>query len=132
MIIGYAPGVFDLLHGGHLNLLRRAKARCDVLVVGVVSDEGAAAYKRRPIQDEATRLDLIQSLRCVDHAILQATTDPTPVLEALRPQRIFHGDDWKQLREGHETLARVGIEYVALPYTTGISTSSLIEALATR
>lgn len=132
MTIGYCPGVFDLLHLGHLNLLRQARQRCDTLVVGVVSDEGTAAYKRRPVQDEHTRLEVIRELRMVDHAVLQATTDPTPNLIRIRPTMLFHGNDWDRLREGHETLDLLGIRYVKLAYTPGISTSEIIAELVER
>jgi glycerol-3-phosphate cytidylyltransferase len=130
--LGYVPGAWDLLHRGHLALLQRARAQCITLVVGVVSDDGVAAYKRRPIQDEATRLEIVRQLRLVDHVVLQPTTDPTPVLDAIRPDALFHGDDWDKLREGHETLDLLGIDYVSLPYTRGISTTDMIAAIVER
>jgi rfaE bifunctional protein nucleotidyltransferase chain/domain len=128
----YCPGVFDLLHQGHLNMLTGSKALGDRLIVGVVSDAGAAAYKRLPVQDEGTRLAVIRALRVVDWAVIQPTTDPTPVLELLRPDVLTHGSDWDQLREGQETLARLGIEFAILPYTPGISSSDLVAALVDR
>jgi glycerol-3-phosphate cytidylyltransferase len=125
-VIGYAPGVFDLLHAGHINLLWRAKRLCDVLVVGVVSGRGVMQYKGRwPDQEIYNRIHAVSSLGYVDVVVEQYTTDPTPMLERFRPAKLFHGDDWKELREGHETLARLGIEWVSLPYTEGISTTQL-------
>ena len=130
---GYVPGVFDLPHRGHLNLLRAARSHCACLIVGVVTDEGTLAYKgRRPVQDELTRFELLRSLRIVDDVMMQATTDPTPNLEVLRPDALFHGDDWTELREGHETLRRLGIAYVTVPYTPGVSTSRLIAQMVER
>lgn len=125
----FCPGVFDLLHQGHLNILRASRELGDVLVVGVVSDRGAEAYKRRPVQDEQTRLEVIKALRIVDAAYLQPTTDPSGLLEVIRPRPsiLTHGSDWSRLREGHATLARLGIKFVRLPYTEGISTGQLIE-----
>jgi len=127
--IGYAPGCWDLLHDGHLNLLEHAKDLVDILVVGVVSDAGAEAYKRRPIQSQDTRLRVVRALRVVDKALMQETTDPSPVLRQLLPHVLFHGDDWSALLEGNETLAELGIEFVLLPYTPGISTSQLLAYL---
>jgi len=122
----YTAGVFDLLHVGHRRLLERSRALGDALVVGVVSDAGAEAYKgRRPVQHEAERLELVRGLRCVTLAVLQETTDPTPVLEVLRPAAMTHGDDWAELREGMATLRRLGVEWVLLPHTSGISTTDL-------
>jgi glycerol-3-phosphate cytidylyltransferase len=131
--IVYCPGVWDLCHIGHLNILNASKALGDLLVVGVVSDDGAEAYKfRRPVHDEQTRLAVIRALRMVDFAVLQPTTDPTPVLEVIRPHVLTHGSDWEQLREGQETLERLGIEFTLLPYTWGTSSSELIETLVKR
>lgn len=124
--IVFVPGVWDLLHRGHLNLLWRARQLGDVLVVGIVSDEGAAAYKgRRPAQTEELRLDIVRGLGFVDVVDLQPTTDPTPLLERYLPDMLVHGSDWERLREGHETLARLGIEFVRLPYTPEVSTTLL-------
>lgn len=122
--IVYTAGVFDLLHTGHLNILERSRELGDELWVGVVSDAGVEAYKgRRPVQDERTRLALLRSLSCVDHAFIQPSTDPTPLLEMIRPHIMTHGDDWKELREGQETLERLGIEWALIPYTPDVSTT---------
>lgn len=129
MITVYTAGVWDLLHEGHLNALEASAAMGDRLIVGVVSDAGAEAYKRRPVQDERTRLRVIRSLRCVDYAVIQATTDPTPILEALLPDIMTHADDWSRLREGHETLERLGIEWRQFPYTSHVSTTKIIERM---
>lgn len=129
-IVCYTAGVFDLLHAGHLNLLRESARWGDLLVVGVVSDAGTAAYKgRRPVQDEATRLAVVRALEVVDFAVLQPTTDPTPVLEMLRPAVMTHGSDWDRLREGHASLERLGVKYVTIPYTDGVSTTLLRERM---
>lgn len=137
MTIVYAPGCFDILHSGHRNLLRRSKELSDggMLIVGVVSDDGAALYKRRPVQSQDERLGNVADLRYVDRAIIQEATDPTPVLEmldaeGLRPKYLTHGSDWSKLLAGNETLDRLGIRLVILPYTPGISTSLLREAMA--
>jgi cytidyltransferase-like protein len=128
----YVPGVWDTLHEGHIRLLKRAKAMCQRLVVGVVSDEGAVAYKRRPLFDERHRLSVVRELGFVDFALIQRTTDPTPELEVVRPDALVHGSDWDRLKQGQETLARLGIRYVSLPYTDGISSSAIINGLRER
>lgn len=126
----YTAGVFDMLHEGHLNLLRQSRRLGDLLVVGVVRDDGVEAYKgRRPIQSEHTRLAVVRALREVDLAVLQETTDPTPILEAIRPAIMTHGDDWSELREGQATLERLGIRFLTVRYTAGISSSQLRDRL---
>jgi len=133
----YTAGVWDLLHTGHLNILRRSKALGDILVVGVVTDLGVAAYKPRPpIYNEHARLEIVRSLDFVDAAILQPGTDPSPILEFLaavgcRPDVMTHGSDWEKLKEGQETLERLGIGWKILPYTPDVSTTrvrSLLDA----
>ena len=58
--VGYAPGVFDLFHIGHLNLLRRAKERCDFLIAGVVADEVLIEHKKvMPVIPFAERLEIV-------------------------------------------------------------------------
>jgi cytidyltransferase-like protein len=134
MRVIYAPGCWDCLHEGHRNLLRRSKALGDFLIVGVVSDVGAAAYKRRPVQSQETRRGNVADLSYVDIAVFQPGTDPTPTLEmlfelGLRPDVLTHGSDWTELRAGNETLGRLGIEYVTIPYTLGVSTTETIERM---
>lgn len=121
-----ASGVFDLLHRGHLNLLWRARQLGDMLLVGVVSDDGTKAYKEQfPQQMQWRRMAALQRLPCVNLVELQETTDPTPLLERWRPDVLVHGDDWDRLLVGQETVERLGVEWVLLPYTHGISTTSL-------
>lgn len=129
MRVIYTAGVWDLLHDGHLRFLEASAALGDQLVVGVVTDDGAAAYKRRPIMPEGARLALIRGLACVDAAMLQPGTDPTPILELLRPDVMTHGDDWSELLEGQETLERLAVEWVILPYGAGTGTTGLIERI---
>lgn len=126
MKIVYTAGVFDLLHEGHLNILRESKKLGDRLIVGVVSDTGASKYKRLPVDPESRRLARIQALEWVDLAIIQQESDPTRELEVIRPHIMTHGSDWDRLKYGHETLDRLGVEFVVLPYTPDISTTKII------
>ncbi|MBV9831098.1 MAG: adenylyltransferase/cytidyltransferase family protein, partial [Marmoricola sp.] len=69
--VGYASGVFDMFHIGHLNILRRARERCETLVVGVASDEYVEALKgRAPVVPLVERLDIISALGIVDEVII--------------------------------------------------------------
>src|SRR5690606_5599488 len=71
MRVIYTAGVWDLLHTGHIRFLQASRALGDRLIVGVVSDDGAAAYKRRPIISEHDRFAMINALSCVDIAVRQ-------------------------------------------------------------
>ena len=128
MRVIYTAGVWDLLHRGHLNILWESKRLGDVLVVGVVSDAGCMAYKGfAPVQNSQLRIRNVRELGFVDVVELQATTDPTPLLERYRPDVMTHGDDWEELREGQDTINRLGIEWRLIPYTPGISSTVLRE-----
>ena len=128
----YTAGVFDLLHRGHLNMLWASKALGDVLVVGVLSSDGCAAYKGRlPVENLHERMMAVERLRFVDVVVRQGGTDPSDNLERFRPDVMTHGDDWDRLREGHETLVRLGVEWRLVPYTPDVSTTLLREAMAT-
>lgn len=125
----FTAGVFDLLHRGHMNLLWRSRQLAGpdgLLVVGVVSDKGVRAYKDRwPAQRVEVRLQNVLRLTFVHAAAVQPTTDPTPLLERYQPDVMTHGDDWARLKQGQESLERMGIEWVLLPYTPDVSTTSL-------
>ena len=125
----YTAGVFDLLHRGHLNLLWQSKRMGDILVVGVVSDSGCFAYKQVfPTDTLEVRMHNLRRLGFVDFVVRQETTDPTDVLERIRPDVMTHADDWHRLRQGHDTLERLGIEWALIPYTEGVSSTQLREA----
>lgn len=124
----YVDMVGDLFHAGHVALLRAARAHGDHLIVGVLSDETAAAYKRRPIMTLAERVAVIEACRYVDEVVADA---PFQVDEEFLAEHeiavVVHGDDLSP--EGAEAvygpaLAAGRLAYV--PRTTGISTTDLI------
>ena len=132
-VIGYTSGVYDLFHIGHLNLLKRAKAQCDRLVVGVSTDELVEEYKhRRPIIPYEERAEIIRSLKYVDEVVPQTSMDKFAAWEKIRFNRMFHGDDWKgsdMYNEQERRLSSVGVEVVYFPYTKHTSSTLLNEAL---
>jgi glycerol-3-phosphate cytidylyltransferase len=140
--IGYAPGAFDLFHIGHLNLLRRAKERCDYLVAGVVSDEVLIAHKGvTPVIPLAERLEIVRNVRFVDAAVVAETNDKVTIWRDLRFNVLFKGNDWQGTEKGNKLereFAALGVEIAYFPYTRATSSSSLrrtlqnIEALAGR
>ena len=131
--VGYAPGVYDLFHIGHLTLLSRASALCDRLVVGVVSDEMAARAKgRAPVIPLEERLEIVRHIRCVDEAVAETVPEKLDMWREVRFDVIFKGDDWKGTPKGdtlERDMASVGVEVVYLPYTVHTSSSILRRAL---
>lgn len=130
--IVFTNGVFDILHVGHLDLLRRAKTLGDLLVVGVNGDESVRRLKgpSRPVNQERDRLALIAALDMVDHAILFDADDPAGLIRALRPHVHVKGGDYAGKRLPEETaLAELGARTVILPLVAGRSTTGVIDRI---
>lgn len=125
----YVDMVGDLFHAGHVSLLREARRHGDWLVVGVLSDDTAASYKRRPIMTLAERVAVIESCRYVDEVIADA---PLQVTEEFLAKHgittVVHGDDLSP--EGAEFVYGPAVTAGKLTYvrrTGGISTTQLIQ-----
>ncbi|MBQ0985043.1 adenylyltransferase/cytidyltransferase family protein [Streptomyces sp. F63] len=131
--VGYAPGVYDLFHVGHLNILRHARSRCDYLIAGVVSDEMAERAKGRvPVVPLVERLEIIRSIRFVDAAFVETVPDKLETWQQVRFDKIFKGDDWRGTPKGDQLerdFATVGVEVVYFPYTVHTSSTQLRRAL---
>ena len=130
-IIGYTTGVFDMFHIGHLNILRRAKERCDYLIVGVSTDELVMDYKNKcPIIPFEQRIEIVSAIKYVDKVVPQTSMDKLAAHKELGFDVVFHGDDWKDsdmYNELAEKFKKVGVEMVFLPHTDGISSTILSE-----
>jgi glycerol-3-phosphate cytidylyltransferase len=134
--VGYAPGVYDMFHVGHLNVLRNARLACDYLIAGVVSDEMAERAKgRQPIIPLAERLEIVRSSRYVDDAVVEDVAEKLEMWQRLRFDLIIKGDDWRGTAKGDKLerdFASVGVEVVYLPYTVHTSSTVLRQALRSR
>ncbi len=131
--VGYAPGVFDMFHIGHLNILRNASQQCDYLIVGVVSDEIALVAKGDPpVVPLPERLEIVRSVRYVDEAVAETEPDKVAVWRRLHFDMIIKGDDWRGTAKGDKLerdMASVGVEVVYLPYTMNTSSTLLRRVL---
>jgi glycerol-3-phosphate cytidylyltransferase len=128
-VVGYAPGAYDLFHVGHLNLLRRAKASCDHLIAGVVSDDLCRLVKGAdPVIPLAERVEIVGALGVVDQVHVELVPDKLVTWRELRFDRIFKGDDWRGTPQGdllERRFAEVGVEVVYFPYTQQTSSTLL-------
>ena len=129
---GYVSGSFDLFHIGHLNLIRRAKERCDYLVVGVLTDQNIANGKKKwPVIPLKDRMEIVGALKYVDE--VDATTEPLlnkiTAWEKYGFDAMFSGDD--HARDGwaweDEELKKRGADLVFFPYTKEVSSAMLQE-----
>lgn len=133
MIIGYTTGVYDMFHIGHLNILKRAKEKCDYLIVGVSTDECVESYKHHtPVIPYEQRAAIVAAIKYVDEVVPQETMDKTEFLKKRHFDVMFHGDEWKgtELYDKYEKeFAKYGARIEYLPHTDGISSSMLREKI---
>lgn len=132
-VIGYTAGVFDLFHIGHLNILKRAKAECDYLIVAVSTDELVEEYKNKtPIISYDERKAIVESIKYVDEVVPQINRDKMEAWEKYKFDKMFVGDDWKgnkMFKELEEKFSEKGVQIVYFPYTKGTSSTYLREVL---
>lgn len=132
MIIGYTTGVYDLFHIGHLSLFKNAKGLCDKLVVGVTVDELVSYKGKQAMIPFADRLEIVRSCRYVDAAIPQYDMDKLSACKKIGASILFVGDDWygtEKWKEYEQEFKEAGIQIVYFPYTKGISSTKITEAL---
>ena len=132
MIIGYTTGVYDLFHIGHLNLLKNAKGMCDKLIVGVTVDELVAYKGKHAMISFEDRIEIGRSIKYVDAAVPQYDMDKLTACKKLGATVLFVGDDWygtEKWAKYEEDFAREGIKIVYFPYTKGISSTKITQAL---
>jgi phosphoenolpyruvate phosphomutase / 2-hydroxyethylphosphonate cytidylyltransferase len=124
----------DLIHHGHLNIIKKA-AEIGRVVVGLLTDEAVSTYKPLPYLTFDQRKTIVENIKGVDEVIAQETLDYTANLIKLKPHFVLHGDDWttgvqKDTRQKViETLKNWGGELVEVPYTQGVSSTHYKEAL---
>lgn len=124
----------DLVHPGHLNILQKAQ-ELGTVTVGLLTDAAIASYKRIPYMTYEQRKQIIENLKGVTNVIPQEKLDYTENLLLTKPDYVVHGDDWREgvQRETRQrvidTLAQWGGKLVEIPYTQGISSSKLNQAL---
>ena len=124
----------DIIHPGHLNIIKEAAKLGDV-TVGVLTDAAIASYKRLPYMNYEQRAAVVAQLKGVTEVIPQEQLDYIPNLLKLKPDYVVHGTDWRQgvqakTRQGViDTLAQWGGELVEPEYTPGISSTQLNKAI---
>jgi len=127
---GYVSGTFDMFHIGHLNLIRRAKERCDYLVVGVLSDEAVVRNKKKmPVIPLNERIEVVSALRYVDETDVTtiALLDKVKAWEKYKFDAMLSGDDHANDGWAHEEadLKKLGAELVFFPYTKEVTSTFL-------
>ena len=124
----------DLVHPGHINILKTAQDLGDV-IVGLLTDEAIVGYKRLPFMSYEHRKEVIENIKGVVRVVPQTTLDYVSNLESLKPDFVVHGDDWKEGVQQNtrtrviEALSKWGGKLVEVPYTKDISSTALHAAM---
>lgn len=120
----YTSGCFDLLHYGHLNILKRSKELCEHLIVGVSTDELILRSKgRKPIIPFEERFRIISSVKYVDEVIPQIDKNKQNIVDQYNIDAISVGSDWKG------KYPQVTCDMVYFDYTPNVSSTILKKAL---
>jgi D-beta-D-heptose 7-phosphate kinase/D-beta-D-heptose 1-phosphate adenosyltransferase len=125
----FTNGVFDILHAGHVQLLERARALGDVLIVGVNTDASARRLGKgpeRPVNRLRDRAALLAALSCVDAVVAFGEDTPEELLSKLKPDILVKGADYAQ---GRIAGARHAGRVVRVTLKAGYSTTGLIRRL---
>ena len=126
----FTNGVFDLLHPGHIDVIKAARAAGDALVVGINSDDSVKRLKgeARPIRSQAERAYVIAALEAVDVVTVFDEDTPLELVLCLQPDVIAKGGDYSEssIVGAAEVRARGG-DVLVIPLTAGQSTTSIIE-----
>ena len=121
----------DLLHPGHINIIKEA-TKLGSVTIGLLTDSAIASYKRLPYMDYEQRKLVIENIKDVDCVIPQNTLDYREILEKIRPNYVVHGDDWKEgvqkntRQQVINVLKKWNGELIEIPYTKGISSTKII------
>lgn len=128
----FTNGVFDLLHPGHVDILTRARAAGDALVVGINGDDSVKRLKgdTRPIRSQAERAYVVAALEAVDVVTVFDEDTPLELVQCLQPDVIVKGGDYAEatIVGAAEVRARGG-DVLVIPLTAGQSTTSIIERM---
>jgi len=131
-IVVFTNGCFDILHVGHLDLLRRARGLGTKLIVGINSDASVRSLKgaSRPLVSETDRAEILRGLRFVDEVRIFDALTPQKLIEEIAPDVLVKGGDWK-IEEiiGADIVIKNGGKVFSLPFLEGYSTSGIIEKI---
>ncbi len=132
----FTNGCFDLLHGGHVHLLRWAKARGNVLVAALNSDASVRRLSKgpgRPIFPLAERMEVLAAFEDVDYVTWFGEATPQKIIAALLPDVLVKGGDWGEGEiVGRAEVEAAGGKVLRVPYLKGHSSTNIIETIRDR
>ena len=125
----FTNGCFDLIHGGHIEFLQKAREKGDLLIVGLNSDESVKSIKGndRPIKTQKERANIISALKSVDYITIFNETTPEEIIRQVRPDILVKGDDYnKDEVAGREIVEGYGAKVELIPIVKGLSTTNIV------
>lgn len=131
----FTNGCFDLLHPGHIRLLRQASAEGDYLIVGLNSDDSVRRLKgpSRPINSQHDRAEVLEALECVDAVTVFDEDTPLSLIEAIQPEVLVKGGDYRPEEVvGADEVEAAGGRLVLIPLVEGQSTTRMVLRAADR
>ena len=135
MKTAYVSMTTEIFHSGHINIINNA-AKYGQVVVGVLSDEAIASYKRPPLLNTEERVKVVSNFKNVERVVIQHNRDYKDVLLELKPDYVVHGDNWRTgplqvIRERViDTLKEWGGELIEVPYSWHLSGEQLSQKLS--
>lgn len=130
--IVFTNGCFDLIHPGHIKLLKEAKALGDILIVGLNRDSSIKKIKGkdRPIMNEKERAEIIASFFMVDYVVLFGDKTPKRLIKAILPHYIVKGSDYKvEEVVGKEIIEKYGGKVILVPILKDYSTTNILKRI---
>jgi len=128
----FTNGCFDLLHPGHIELLEKARALGDALIVGINSDESVRILKGegRPVIPERERAEILANFECVDAVVIFDELTPQKTVAALLPGVLVKGGDWPGNQiVGREEVEAAGGKVVLMDVVEGYSTTDILNKI---
>ena len=122
----------DTIHHGHINLIENGRKYGSV-IIGLLSDKAVVNYKRLPILNYYQRKKILENFKGVSKVIPQNEWDYSHNIKKIKPNYFVHGDDWKEgamsvvRKNVIKTLNQYGGKLIELPYTKGVSSTSLAD-----
>ncbi|MEW5806905.1 MAG: D-glycero-beta-D-manno-heptose 1-phosphate adenylyltransferase [Acidobacteriota bacterium] len=133
--IVFTNGCFDLIHAGHIHLLRKGSKMGDVMIVGINTDSSVRRLKGpgRPIIPLRERVAVLAALECVDYVVSFREDTPAVLIQKILPDVLIKGGDWKISKiVGRDVVEGRGGRVISIPLKNGQSTSVLIERIIHR
>ncbi len=128
----FTNGCFDILHAGHARYLKKARSLGDILIVGLNSDSSVKKIKGRlrPIVPQKDRAELLSALSAVDYVVIFSGETPIKLIEAIVPDILVKGADWKSGEiVGQEVVLKHGGKVRRIQLAKGRSTTNIIEKI---